>query len=202
LQIIARLCYFVFVRKVNDEISGKFYFGKGATIDKIQYCFGCGAKLIDKELEGRVRKFCPQCGSINYRNPIPSVAVVITDDQGRLLLTKRSVEPGKGLWCLPGGFMELGETPEDTIIRETREETGLKVIPQGIIDACAKIGGFHGDVLILGYRCEIAGGELQAGDDADAVAFFPLNELPAIAFRCHKYFIETVFGIKLPPASI
>jgi len=64
--------------------------------------------------EGKYRKVCSVCNAVNYQNPVPSVAVIITDAEGRLLLTKRAAEPSIGLWCLPGGFIELGESPLDT----------------------------------------------------------------------------------------
>ena len=153
-------------------------------------------------MEGRKRRVCPDCGTVNYQNPIPSVAVVITDSEGRLLLTKRSVEPGKGLWCLPGGFIETGESPEETVVREVMEETGLKVAPAESLGPCSKIGGYHGDVIILGYTADIMGGELKAGDDAEEVKYIPLNNLPEIAFRCHSFFIEQRFGIKVFRANI
>ncbi len=128
---------------------------------------------------------------------MPSVAVIITDEKGRLLLTKRAAEPSIGLWCLPGGFIELGESPLDTLVRETKEETGLEVTPGEIIDACAKLNGFHGDVVIIGYTAVVTGGILTPGDDAVETVYFPLNALPQIAFRSHKHFIEKHFRIKI-----
>jgi len=150
-----------------------------------------------QENDGRMRKICPQCGTVNYQNPVPSVAVIITDEQGRLLLTKRSVEPGKGLWCLPGGFIEMGETPMETVIRETMEETGLEIVPEYVIDAHAKINGFHGDVIIIGYFAHVTGGKLTAGDDAEEAGYFSVDDLPELAFRSHIRFIEKHFNIEI-----
>lgn len=149
-------------------------------------------------LEDKERDYCPECDIIHYHNPVPSVGVVITDVEGKLLLTKRSVEPGIGLWCLPGGFIEMGEDPSDTVIRETEEETGLKVIPGEIIGAHSKINGYHGDVIIIGFNAEVTGGELQAGDDAEEVEYFALDEMPPIAFKSHRKFIEKKFGVTIP----
>jgi len=128
---------------------------------------------------------------------VPSVAVIITDEAGRLLLTKRSAEPGLGLWCLPGGFIELGETPLDTLVRETKEETGLEVRPGEIVDAYAKLNGYYGDVVIIGYTAVVTGGTLTPGDDAEETVYFTLDKLPQMAFRSHKHFIEKHFRIKL-----
>ena len=69
-------------------------------------------------LEGRKRLFCPKCGKIYYENPIPVVAVIARDNQGRILLIKRKVEPCKGEWALPSGFMEIEETPVQAVLRE------------------------------------------------------------------------------------
>ena len=91
----------------------------------------------------------------------------------------------------------MGESPRDTVVRETREETGLHVIPGEIIEAEAKINGFHGDVIIIGYQAQQTGGELQAGDDADEVHYFPLDDLPQIAFNSHRIFVEKYFKINL-----
>lgn len=149
---------------------------------------------MEQFTEGCIRKVCPECGTVNYQNPIPSVAAVITDDEGKLLLTKRSVEPQKGMWCLPGGFIEMNESPVETLVREVFEETGLKIAPGELIDACSKIGGYHGDVIIIGYTAEIIGGELSPGDDAEEAEFYALDRLPQIAFRSHSYFIEKFFS--------
>ena len=153
--------------------------------------------MIEQFTKGSLRKICTECGTVNYQNPIPSVAAVITDDEGRLLLTKRSVEPEKGMWCLPGGFIEMGESPVETVVREVFEETGLKVITGELIDVRVKIGGYHGDVIIIGYAAEIIGGELSPGDDAEEAEFISLDKLPPIAFRSHTFFIEKVFSITI-----
>ena len=161
---------------------------------EIEYCSFCGGKLVDRRVEGRIRSVCSQCGAVNYRNPIPSIAAVITDDDGRLLLVKRSVEPEVGLWCLPGGFMELGESPDETVRREVLEETGLTVEVGDIFDACSKIEGYHGDVVIMAYTARALEGELVAGDDASEADYFPVDQLPQIAFLSHIRFIEKYFS--------
>ncbi|MBL7190879.1 NUDIX domain-containing protein [bacterium] len=158
------------------------------------HCAFCGGILRDENIEGRIRKLCGSCGCVNYQNPIPSIAAIITDNSGGLLLVKRSVEPGVGLWCLPGGFMELGETPEETVVREVLEETGLHVKPGAIFDACSRIGGYHGDVVIIAYPAEVLDGELNPGDDASDVEYFPIDQLPEIAFLSHARFIDKYFS--------
>lgn len=169
----------------------------GDTIINRKYCYNCGSLLETQEIDGRLRKICPECKTVNYQNPVPSVAVILTDENNRLLLTKRAAEPGIGLWCLPGGFIEMGETPSETVVRETKEETGLDIVPVNVIDAQAKINGFHGDVVIIGYLGRIIDGELKPGDDAEEVEYFAIDNLPQLAFRSHIKFIEKHFNIEI-----
>jgi len=97
---------------------------------------------------------------------IPCVGAVIKDDRGRLLLIKRGHAPGAGLWSLPGGRIEPGETDAEALAREIREETGL-AIEAGHLLGSVRRSSDHGDVLdIRDYAATIIGGALRAGDDA------------------------------------
>jgi 8-oxo-dGTP diphosphatase len=97
---------------------------------------------------------------------IPCVGAVIKDDQGRLLLIKRGHEPGAGLWSLPGGRIEPGETDAQALVREMREETGLAVQAGPLLGSVRRPAP-GGNVLdIRDYGATITGGALRAGDDA------------------------------------
>lgn len=97
---------------------------------------------------------------------IPCVGAVITDSRGRLLLIKRGHEPGAGLWSLPGGRVEPGETDAEAVVREMREETGLEVAPGPLLGAVRRPAA-DGDVLdIRDYAATVTGGILCPGDDA------------------------------------
>ncbi|AUI63653.1 NUDIX hydrolase [Amycolatopsis sp. BJA-103] len=89
------------------------------------------------------------------------VGGIAHDELGRILLIRRANEPGRGLWSVPGGRVEPGETDEAAVIREMREETGLDVMP-GTYVGNARRGPFD----IHDYACSITGGTLRAGDDA------------------------------------
>ena len=98
---------------------------------------------------------------------IPCVGAVIKDSAGRLLLIRRGHEPGAGLWSLPGGRIEPGETDQQAGIREVLEETGLRV-DCGRLLGTAELPGPDGAVIHVGdYLAVVTGGDLAAGDDAD-----------------------------------
>lgn len=154
-----------------------------------RFCSACGGVLEEAQVEGWDRLICKNCGRITYSNPIPSVAAIIEQD-GAVLLVQRAVEPGKGRWCLPGGFIEIGESVEDAVVREVKEETGLDCQPLEIFDACSDVGGFYGDILIVCYRARVLGGEPMAGDDAMGLGFFQQSDVPMLAFRSHHRLLE------------
>jgi len=113
---------------------------------------------------------------------IPCVGAIITDAGGRLLLIKRGHDPGAGLWSLPGGRVEPGETDEEAVVREIREETGLSVVCDRLVGSVERKGLDGAALDIRDYAVTVSGGELTAGDDAaDARWVSPadLASLPA-----------------------
>jgi 8-oxo-dGTP diphosphatase len=100
---------------------------------------------------------------------VPCVGAVIRDAAGQLLLILRRNEPGAGLWSIPGGRIERGETDEQAVLREVREETGLAVECGALLGSVERPGLPPGTVIdIRDYAAVITGGELAAGDDAAA----------------------------------
>ncbi|MFD8494316.1 NUDIX hydrolase [Amycolatopsis sp. NPDC059657] len=100
------------------------------------------------------------------------VGGILLDPARGLLLIKRANEPGRGLWSVPGGRVEPGETDTEAVVRELREETGLDVIPRTLVGTVTR-----GPYEIHDYACDVAGGLLQAGDDASDARWFTLEEL-------------------------
>jgi 8-oxo-dGTP diphosphatase len=104
------------------------------------------------------------------------------DPDGRLLLIRRGNEPGRGLWSVPGGRLEPGETDAMALVREMAEETGLLVEPGALVGRVQR-----GPFAIADYRCTVVGGALRAGDDAtdarwcDAAALAALPLVPELA---------------------
>jgi 8-oxo-dGTP diphosphatase len=92
---------------------------------------------------------------------------VIKDEAGRMLLILRGHQPGKGLWSIPGGRIEPGETDEEAVIREVLEETGLKVTCGLLLGAVERPGLAGAIIEIRDYNAFMIGGKLAAGDDAD-----------------------------------
>jgi len=154
------------------------------------YCYYCGNRLIRKYVEGGNRLFCETCRVPLYENPVPATSLVVTDSEKRVVLVKRNVEPKKGYWCLPGGFIELGETPEQAALRELREETGLNGQIDKLLGVTADTSDQYGNVLMIGYLVKRFSGSLAPGDDAAAVAYFQPEKLPEIAFSSHRHFLD------------
>ena len=157
-----------------------------------RFCPLCGAPLLSGIIEGKRREYCPQCGFVAYKNPLPSVGAIAIRS-GKVLLVKRGKEPGRGSWAPPSGFMESGETPEDACLRELKEETGLEGAIKGLIGVYLERTEIYGEVLVIVYLVEITGGKLKPGDDAEDTRFFSKGEQPELHFGCFKKAIEKVF---------
>jgi ADP-ribose pyrophosphatase YjhB (NUDIX family) len=112
--------------------------------------------------------------------PVVGVGGVVVQG-GRALIVKRAHEPRKGEWSLPGGLVELGETLVDAARREIKEETGLEVDVGEVVEVFDRVHHLDGRVqyhfVIVDYLCHPTGGTLQAGDDAEEVAWVTAEEL-------------------------
>lgn len=151
-----------------------------------QFCPKCGGKLLVKFTEGRDRQVCSACEFVFYRNPIPAVAVILREGE-KILLVRRKYEPCQGDWSLPAGFVEWGESPEETAVREAKEETNLDIALRELYGVFRARGERNYEIVLVVYRAEILSGELQAGDDAMEARYFKLTELPDnVAFRVHR----------------
>jgi len=138
-----------------------------------------------------VRPVCPVCGWVFFPDPKVAVAALIEQDD-RVLLVRRVHPPEKGRWTLPAGFVDAGEDPAQAVVRECREETGLRVQVDGLLDVIAVREHPDGADILIVYRAHALGGELVAGDDADRAAFFPLDELPPLAFTSTRRILSCV----------
>ena len=160
----------------------------------IRFCHFCSHPLEQRHIEGRMRLYCAACRQPIYENPVPAACVVLIDNQQRLLLVKRNVPPKAGQWCLPGGFVECGETTEQAALRELLEETGLTGRINALIGVTTSPGSLYKSILLVGYLVTHFSGSAKAGDDASAVAFFGRDYLPGIAFESHQAFIRQYYS--------
>ncbi len=150
--------------------------------DEINFCPRCGAVVTQAERFGRLRKVCPACGWIYFADPKVAAAVLVEQDGG-VLLVRRAVDPARGLWTLPAGFVDAGEDPALAAERECLEETGLVVKITGLKDVLfgqEHPGGAH---ILLVYSARYISGELSAHDDVDQAAYFQRTDLPPLAFN-------------------
>ncbi len=162
-------------------------------MEQKKYCHFCGGSLIDRLVEGRRRRFCPGCARPIYENPIPATCLVVVNPCSQVLLVERSVPPKVGQWCLPGGFLELGEAPEDGALRELNEETGLQGRIDTLLGVATTPSNLYHSVLMVGFRVLEFQGRLTPGDDAAAVRWFDYPRLPTIAFESHRMFMRRHF---------
>jgi 8-oxo-dGTP diphosphatase len=126
---------------------------------------------------------------------IPCVGAVINDPDGRLLLIKRGHEPGAGLWSLPGGRIEPGETDQQAVAREVREETNLGV-RCGRLLGTAELPGPEGAVIdVSDYLAVVTGGELAAGDDAADVRWVAAADMAGLPLTSGLAEYLTAWGV-------
>ena len=113
--------------------------------------------------------------------PIPCVGAVVVDEHGRFLLVRRGREPSKGLWSIPGGKMEPGESDRDAVAREVLEETGLDVVVGEFVGYVERAAPGGGVFAIRDFACLPASyadpAAVRAGDDADEVGWYTVDEL-------------------------
>ncbi len=147
---------------------------------KFQYCPYCKSDLIEKN------KFyvCKKNDHKTYKNNIPAAAIVLIKE-GKVLLSRRAIEPRKGKWDVIGGFIEAGETPIDAAKRETLEESNLKIeiLDQiGLYMDKYKYNGDFLDVMLIYFVAKIIGGKEQPADDVSELKWFDINNLPEKEF--------------------
>ncbi|HAC45384.1 MAG TPA: DNA mismatch repair protein MutT [Chloroflexi bacterium] len=154
------------------------------------YCIKCGSQLETRVIEGRELEACPNDDFVLWRDPKVASAVVVEVDGG-VVLGRRSIDPGYGLWCLPGGFVNDDEHPAGAAMRECMEEIGAAV------ELTSLIGVYHvpkrdaHSMVGIAYRARLAdGAELSAGSEMLEVRVFPLDSLPALAFPSHRHVLD------------
>jgi 8-oxo-dGTP diphosphatase len=150
---------------------------------KRRFCNFCGRPLGRCEVEGRQRLVCCGCGQVHYENPLPVASILVPNEEHEVLLVRRRQQPYQGMWCLPIGFAELGESIEEAALRELREEAGIDAEIVRLLDVSSLHEPAYGDLLIVTFEGRKTGGEEQPGDDADEARYFAVSNLPKLAFE-------------------
>jgi len=154
----------------------------------LNHCSHCGGALHLRMLPGedRERLACDACGHIAYVNPRLVVTCLPVTDSGEVMLLRRGIEPGRGLWAQPGGFMEIDETVEAGAIRETLEETGLLVEPGAIVGLYTRP---EAAIVVIAFEARIVGGVVTRTAEALEVRPFCPDAIPwpELAFRTSEW---------------
>ena len=145
--------------------------------------------VATQQVGDKPRRVCPSCGFIHFTDPKVGVGVFVVHE-GKVLLVRRAMHPEIGKWSIPAGFVDHGEDPQETAVREALEETNLQVAIESLIDVYHNPPSQGGASIFIMYKARLLGGTLQAGDDADAADFFALDDLPEIAFTSTQAAID------------
>ncbi|MBP1625646.1 MAG: putative ADP-ribose pyrophosphatase [Holophagaceae bacterium] len=158
----------------------------GFTAPATAFCPACGHATEVRMVHGRPRPACPDCRFVHFPNPRVAAVAFVTREN-HVLLVKRGVQPEKGKWALPAGFIDLGEHPEKAAIREVKEETGLDITIErqmGLnFDPTSK-------AIVILYKAQTIGGSLAASDDAADARWFDRKDLPELAFESTRKAVQ------------
>jgi ADP-ribose pyrophosphatase YjhB (NUDIX family) len=147
------------------------------------------------------RLVCRDCEFVFYLDPKIAVGTVIDAGDSRVVLIRRSIEPGYGKWVFPGGYVDRGEVLEAAAVREAREECGLEVRIDGLINVYSYEGRTP---IIVAYAATSVGGRLTAADEALDARLFARTEIPwaELAFPSTREALEDYFaGVRLRSTS-
>lgn len=146
---------------------------------KYKYCPQC-KKPLETSQE---HPYCANCKIHIYQNPKPT-ASVLPIKEGKVLLSTRAVKPYKGSYDPIGGFLQLGEHPEETAIREAKEETGFNIEIVDLLSMHTDRYGKNGDHLInIYYVGRVVGGKMKPADDVESLHWVPINKVPKMPFK-------------------
>ena len=140
------------------------------------FCGECSTEMVERVPPGddRPRLVCPSCGHIFYVNPKIVVGALPVID-GKVLLLRRGIEPRVGAWTCPGGFLEMGETPEEGALREAREELGVEL---GRLKLLGVYSRPSAGVVVVVYTASQVDGQPKAGSEALEACFFGPEQIP------------------------
>jgi ADP-ribose pyrophosphatase YjhB (NUDIX family) len=162
--------------------------------EPIRHCRACGTAVQYRVPadDNRERAVCPACATVHYENPLNVVGTVPVWDQ-QVLLCRRAIEPRYGLWTLPAGFLELGETTAEGALRETIEEAGARIELGALFSVLnvVRVGQVH-----LFYLATMTSAALDPGSETLEARLFREDEVPwdLIAFRTVRETLQFFFA--------
>jgi ADP-ribose pyrophosphatase YjhB (NUDIX family) len=160
-----------------------------------RFCPVCGGGLELRLLKAGEpeRLVCAACDFVFYLDPKLAVGTIIRDERGRVVLVRRAIEPGYGRWVFPGGYVDRGEEVRAAAVREAREETGLDVQLDHLVDIYSYAGRVP---VIVVYAATIVGGCLGCDDEGLEARFFEPHEIPweELAFLSTREALRRVLG--------
>jgi mutator protein MutT len=143
-----------------------------------KHCPVCGAAITP--VDGQVE--CASCGFVTFAHSKPTASALVDDGEGRVLLSRRAVDPFAGKWDVPGGFLEEGEHPEDCVRRELREEAGIGLVDVSMIGIWMDEYEYKGRVvatLNMYFAARMGDGVLEPADDVAELRWFVPDDVPA-----------------------
>ena len=161
----------------------------------MKFCSQCGAKVQLRVPEGDhlPRYVCEACGTVHYQNP-RQVLGCVPDHEGSILLCRRAIEPRRGYWTVPAGFMENGETLQQAAARESHEEALAEVVIGSLL---AVVHVLHAEQVHVFFRARLPEARFAAGAESLEVALFAPRDIPweDLAFRSTDYALRRYFGL-------
>jgi 8-oxo-dGTP diphosphatase len=155
-------------------------------VDQFRFCPVCGSPLEPRVLKigEPMRLVCTSsaCGFVFYLDPKVAVGTIIGMPDGRIVLVKRAIEPGHGLWVFPGGYVDRGEDVRLAAVREAREEAGIEIRLDGLVGIYSYAGSTP---VVIVYRATWTRGNLAVDDENSEIRLFTAADLPwnELAFR-------------------
>jgi len=145
----------------------------------VNFCQDCGKPVLYQMIENRTRAVCEACGRVYYEHRKVSVGVLVTL-QGKLLLVQRGIEPWKGRWHLPSGYLEVDEEPEQAAAREVKEETGYRIKVGKLVSVHTYADDPRGNGIVLFYDAQLVDGHFAANHETMNAGFFSPQEISGL----------------------
>lgn len=146
-------------------------------LDGWKHCPICATSITPQD--GQVE--CPACGFVTYAHSMPTASAVVEDGEGRVLLSRRALDPAAGKWDLPGGFLDEGEHPLDCVRRELREEAGIGLVDERLLGSWMDRYEYKQRVvatLNIYFVARVGDGTLEPADDVAELRWFAPDEVP------------------------